>query len=289
MQVEALQPFGARIHELDISRPLTRDQIAAVFAAFNEHAVLVFPQQQLDDDLQTAFSAQFGALEASLTQLRLQQRIRNLRPEISDLSNIDEQGRILPLDHLGNMLWHSDSSYKPVPALASILSAREVPPTGGETEFADLRAAWDALPQERRAGIDKMVAEHSLVYSRKQIGYEFNAQEAASLGFANQALVRTLHVSGRRTLYLSSHASHILGMPVDAGRALLQELLEFATQPKFVYRHRWKSGDVVMWDNRCTLHRLRPWEMDRYKRVMRRTTLAGVNPTVVNGVPATAG
>ena len=174
--------------------------------------------------------------------------------------------------------------------MASLLSGREVPPEGGETEYADLRGAWDALPADRRRGLPSLVAEHSFVYSRGLIGYDqFTDAERAAVPPVPQAVVRTHPATGRKSLYLGSHASHILGRPVDEGRALLRELLEFATQPQFVYRHVWRQHDLVMWDNRCVLHRGRPWDERRYRRVMHRTTVAGAGPTAVDGRPIPVG
>jgi alpha-ketoglutarate-dependent 2,4-dichlorophenoxyacetate dioxygenase len=184
------------------------------------------------------------------------------------------------LYHTGNQLWHSDSSFKPVPAMASLLSARAVPSEGGETEYASLRAAWDALPLTLQAQLEGLVAVHSFAYSRGLIapGLLLPEQEAA-LPPVKQQLVRVNAVTGRRALYLGSHASHIVGLPVDEGRRLLRGLLEHATQPQFVFQHRWRVGDCVMWDNRAVLHRGRPWD-ERQRRVMHRTTVAGEGPTV---------
>jgi len=174
--------------------------------------------------------------------------------------------------------------------MASLLSGREVPPEGGETEYADLRAAWDALPADRKRGLDELVAEHSFVYSRGLIGYDqFTDAERAEVPPVPQAVVRTHPATGRKSLYVGSHASHVIGRPVEESRALLRELLDFATQPQFVYRHAWRQHDLVMWDNRCVLHRGRPWDERRYRRVMHRTTVAGAGPTAIDGRPIPVG
>jgi len=285
--------FVARVTGLDLSNQLDEGDFGQVRDAFHRYAVVVFPEQALTDDEQIAFSERFGLLEVSLRKDR-QRRIDN--PRISDISNVDEKDRVFDPDderaiyNAGNRLWHSDSSFKRVPAMASLLSGREVPPEGGETEYADLRGAWDALPADRQRGLPSLVAEHSFVYSLGLIGYDqFTAAERAAVPPVPQAVVRTHPATGRKSLYLGSHASHILGRPVDEGRTLLRELLEFATQPQFVYRHVWRQHDLVMWDNRCVLHRGRPWDERRYRRVMHRTTVAGAGPTAVDGQPIPVG
>ena len=285
--------FVARLTGLDLSKPLDDGDFGPVRDAFNRYAVVVFPEQTLTDDQQIAFSERFGPLEVSLRKDR-PRRIDN--PRISDISNVDEKDRVFDPDderaiyNAGNRLWHSDSSFKRVPAMASLLSGREVPPEGGETEYADLRGAWDALPADGKRGLESLVAEHSFVYSRGLIGYDqFTDAERAAVPPVPQAVVRTHPATGRKSLYLGSHASHIIGRPVDEGRALLRELLEFATQPQFVYRHVWRQHDLVMWDNRCVLHRGRPWDERRHRRIMHRTTVAGAGPTVVDGRPIPVG
>ena len=281
--------FVARLTGLDLSKPLDDGDFGQVRDAFNRYAVVVFPEQPLTDDEQIAFSERFGPMEVSIRKDR-QRRIEN--PRVSDISNVDERDRVFDPDderaiyNAGNRLWHSDSSFKRVPAMASLLSGREVPPEGGETEYADLRGAWDALPADRRRGLEALVAEHSFVYSRGLIGYDqFTDAERAAVPPVQQAVVRTHPATGRKSLYLGSHASYIIGRPVEEGRALLRDLLDFATQPQFVYRHVWRRHDLVMWDNRCALHRGRPWEERRYRRVMHRTTVAGAGPTVVDSRP----
>lgn len=288
ISIEKLEPFGAVIHGLDLGQHVDDATFAQILGAFNEHAILVFPTQTLDDESQTAFSARFGPLENSLTELRMFED-RPVRVEVLDVSNVDESGKIIANDSkaaipfVANQLWHSDYSFKKVPAMASLLHGRIVAPEGGQTEFADMRAAWDALPEERQQSLEGLVVEHWLKHSLGLVGYEINVSEQSALPPAQQVLVRRHPVTGRKSLFLSSHASHIVGRSLEEGRALLKELTEFATQPQFVHRHHWQGGDLVMWDNRCTMHRLRPWDATRYKRVMRRTTVAGLGPTVVEG------
>jgi alpha-ketoglutarate-dependent 2,4-dichlorophenoxyacetate dioxygenase len=285
--------FVARVSGIDLAKPLDDGAFAQVRDAFNHYAVLVFQEQRISDDQQIAFSERFGPLEVSIRKDR-PRRIAN--PRVSDISNVDEKDRVFDPDderaiyNAGNRLWHSDSSFKRVPAMASLLSGREVPPEGGETEYADLRAAWDALPAERKRGLDGLVVEHSFVYSRGLIGYDqFTDAERAAIPPVPQALVRTHPATGRKALYVGSHASHVIGRPVEESRALLLGLLDFATQPQFVYSHAWRQHDLVMWDNRCVLHRGRPWDERRYRRVMHRTTVAGAGPTAIDGHPIPVG
>jgi len=279
--------FVAEVSGVTLSGDIDGDGLARIREALDAYAVLVFHDQAPTDEAQMAFSRRFGPLETSLRGYKANRRVAH--PEISDLSNLDADGNLLdPSDphalyNRANQLWHTDSSFKPVPAMASLLSGREVPPEGGETEFADLRAAWDALPAERQAFLDGKVAEHSIVYSRGQLGVTFSDEDKARLPSVQQAVVRTHPATGRRNLYLGSHAARILGMPEAEGRALLTELLAFATQPRFVHAHRWRAGDLVMWDNRRVLHRGRPWDEGRHRRVMHRTTIAGAGPTIVDG------
>lgn len=276
--------FAARVTGIDLGQPLAPGVLRRIVEAFNRYAVLVFPDQALDDAAQLRFSQLFGPLETSLTK----DRVRAVEDQrISNISNIDEHGNKLdPEDeraayNRGNQLWHSDSSFKPIPALASLLSGREVPPAGGETEFADLRAAYDALPAATREAIKDLVAEHNILYSRSTMGYTgFSAAERKALPAVLQRLVRRHPATGRRALYVGSHASHIVGWPVKEGRELLRELLVHATAPQFVYSHRWTTNDLVMWDNRAVVHRGRPWDEGRYRRVMHRTTVMGDGPTV---------
>jgi len=280
----AAEIVGANLRDVD------DPTFVQIRAAFEEHSVLVFHDQHLTDDEQIAFTRRFGPLEETTRSIAQNTRVA---PQIADLSNVDAEGNTLSADdrrmlyHKGNQLWHSDSSFKPVPAMASLLSAREVPPEGGETQYASLRAAWDALPRAMQTRLDGLVAVHSFAYSRALIapGLLLPEQEAA-LPPVKQRLVRVNHVTGRKAVYLGSHASYIVGMPVDEGRRLVRDLLEHATQPPFVFEHRWRAGDCVMWDNRAVLHRGRPWDTKRYRRVMHRTTVAGDGPTVPDPVVA---
>jgi alpha-ketoglutarate-dependent 2,4-dichlorophenoxyacetate dioxygenase len=282
IEVTPLHPtLGAELRGVDLSRPVMPEVFAEIEAAFNRHGILLFPEQPLTDEQQLAFSRLFGPLEVNPNYAGTRLR---LRPDLADISNLDPEGRVLARDdrrnlfNLGNQLWHTDSSFKRIPAKCSLLSARELPSSGsmggGETEFADMRAAWDALPEARKRELDGLVVEHSIFRSRSQIGFaDFNDAIFEELPPVRQALVRHHRYSGRTSLYLASHASHIIGWPMEEGRALIEGLIAFATQPQFVYQHRWTAGDLVMWDNRCTMHRGRPYD-DTQRRVLHRTTVS---------------
>jgi alpha-ketoglutarate-dependent 2,4-dichlorophenoxyacetate dioxygenase len=275
--------LGAEVRGVDLTRPVIPEVFAEIDAAFNRHGILVFPEQPVTDEQQLAFSRLFGPLEVNPNYAGAKMR---LRPDVADISNLDAKGQVLARDdrrnlfNIRNQLWHTDSSFKRIPAKCSLLSARELPGSGGETEFADLRAAWDALPAARKAQLEGLVVEHSIFRSRSQIGFaDFNDEISMELPPVPQALVRHHPASGRTSLYLASHASHIIGRPVEEGRALIEELIAFATQPQFVYQHRWTVGDLVIWDNRCTMHRGRPYD-DTQRRVLHRTTVSDVANTL---------
>ena len=285
--VEALHPtFVGAVSGPDLSGPVDHGTISEIEAALEHHAVLVFRNQGLDDEQQISFARQFGPLETSIGTIR-KNRKRRLRSELVDISNLDCNNSVRPLEDswrmmlLANELWHTDSSFKRVPGKYSLLSAREVPRVGGETEFADLRAAYDALDETTKRRVADLVAEHSIFHSRSLVGYnDFTDEERAALPPVPQTVVRVLPSGGRTTLYLASHASHIVGWPVEQGRRLLADLIDFATQPRFVYRHRWAVGDLLMWDNRCTLHRARPYDDANHRRDMRRITIEDSAPTL---------
>jgi alpha-ketoglutarate-dependent 2,4-dichlorophenoxyacetate dioxygenase len=287
LRITPLHPlFAARAEGLDLRRPLNAGEVAAITAAMDRHAVLVFPGQHFEGDQQLAFGRHFGEVE-DVPTLVDQGRRRLADTRVNDISNLGVDGNILPADdrrrmfNLGNLLWHSDSSFKPVPAQYSMLHARVIPPEGGETEFADMRAAWDALPEKMQAEVRDLVCEHSLIFSRAQLGFdEFTPEETARCTPVPQRLVRRHPGSGRLSLYLSAHIGGIQGWPRPEAMALIRELTEFATQREFVYSHSWTVGDLVVWDNRCTMHRGRPYEDKTYPRDMRRVTLKDSAPTL---------
>jgi alpha-ketoglutarate-dependent 2,4-dichlorophenoxyacetate dioxygenase len=282
LTIRQLHPlFVGEVSGLDIGRPIDAATIAALNAAIDRYAVLVLRGQDLDDESQMAFARNFGELE--LPRSGAAKVKRRLRPEIADISDLDEdsqvRGRADPrrFDQLGNRLWHTDGSFRRIPAALSMLYAHRVPgpsPRGnGETEFADMRAAYDALSEQQQEDIVDLVALHDIAWSRGQLGfYELLFGEKQVLPPVPQRVVRTHPGSGRKVLYVAAHASEIVGWPVPEGRLLLRELIEHATQREFVYRHDWRQGDLVIWDNRATMHRGRGFDETRVRDLRRVTT-----------------
>jgi alpha-ketoglutarate-dependent 2,4-dichlorophenoxyacetate dioxygenase len=275
--------FGVEVGGIDLTRPVDAATFGEIRAAFEEHSVVLLRDQPIDDAQQIAFSRLFGPLETSISA-----NAAGGTP-FARQSNLDiDTGAVIPPEdrrmiyQKGNQLWHTDSSFKRVPALCSLLSARICPPEGGDTDFASLRAAWAALPEAMQRRIEPLVAEHSLAYSRGLIDPDvLTAAQKAEVPPVQQRLVRINPINGRKALYVSAHASHIVGRPFAEGRALLDELTAHATRPEFCFSHRWREGDLVIWDNRAVLHRATPYDTVRYKRLMQRTTVAGDAPTVV--------
>ncbi|MEK9673065.1 MAG: TauD/TfdA family dioxygenase [Rhodospirillaceae bacterium] len=287
MDVQPLHPlFAGEVRGFDISKPLTPAEIDAVRKAMDEYAVLVFRNQSVDDEQHRRFSEYFGPLEIS-RKLHRAGYVPRLHTHMSDVSNLDQNGKQYARDDqrmmslYANRLWHSDSSFKRVPARYSILVAHVLPKHGGgQTEFADMRAAYDDLDDATKQRIDGWICMHSIMESRAKLGFtDFDEGERTNLPPVPQVLVRTHPGSGRKSVYLASHASHIEGLPVPEGRMILMDLIEHATQRKYVYRHEWQPDDVVMWDNRCTMHRGR-WHDPADVRDMRRTTVSDEVPTV---------
>jgi alpha-ketoglutarate-dependent 2,4-dichlorophenoxyacetate dioxygenase len=279
--------FAAEMDGIDMTRPLTPDEVAAIHAGMDRYAVLVFHDQAIDDAQQLAFSRSLGEIEHSIgASLRAPDEYR-LPTTFADVSNLDKNNQPYARDDrrrlfaIGNRLWHSDSSFKVVPAKYSLLHARSIPSKGGNTEFADMRAAYDALDDETRAQVEDLICEHSQIYSRQQIGFfDLTDEERARFKPVRQRLVRTHPVTGRKSLYLASHAGAIVGWPVPEARCFLRDLIEHATQREFVYSHKWRVHDLVMWDNRQVMHRGRPFPAHE-PRDVRRTTLVGDGPTAV--------
>ncbi len=287
LTLKPLHPlFVAEATGIDLRQPVSPELAAEVHRAMDRYAVLVFPGQDIDDDQQIAFGRALGTLEPTRAVVDAHKH-RLKHQEMNDISNLDTDGRLLAADdrrrmfNLGNRLWHSDSSFKATPALYSMLHGRVIPPEGGETEFADMRAAWDALPPKMQVKLRDLVTRHSLLYSRGILGFtEFTEEERKQFAPVRQRLVRRHPGSGRLSLYLSSHIGEIEGWPKPEAMALIRDLIEHATQREFVYRHQWRQYDIVMWDNRCTMHRARAYEDTTYPRDMRRVTLQDVAPTL---------
>jgi len=277
---------GARVSGVDLTKPLTPDEAARIEAAMDQYAMLVFPGQEISDDQQKAFTLNFGQLENARGGNVTKPEDKRLADGLNDVSNLGKDGKPLAKDsrqhlfNIGNMLWHSDSSFRAIPAKYSILSARTVNPVGGNTEFANMRAAYEALDEATKAEIEDMICEHSLMHSRGILGFlEFTDAERQMFKPVQQRLVRRHPSTGNKSLYLSSHAGAILGMAMPAARILLRDLTDHATQPQFVYAHTWQRSDLVMWDNQQTMHRVRRYD-ESQPRDMRRTTVAGGAMTV---------
>ena len=293
MMLYAVTPgFVAEIGGLDLARPLAPEALEAVKQAYWAYAVLIFPDQYLTSDEHLAFARQIGPLEPVMVSPSPDEA--RLRPELADVSNLMPDGSIWQgegwhrLMRLGDRMWHTDSSFKHVPALASLLYGRSIAPIGGFTEFADERAAWDALPDDLRQPIEKLVGEHHFFASRQRYGCaDFPEAMIAATPPAWQALVRTIPQSGRRTLYLACHLHPIAGMDDGEAMARIDALIDHATQPQFVYRHRWRVDDLVMWDDRCTMHRGTAFNDTRWTRDIQRATIADKdNSCVLEGLAA---
>ena len=288
LKIKQIGPcFVGEVNDIDLTKPLLADDVAAVHTGMDEYAVLVFRGRKLDNDQHLAFTRQLGPIEQAIgTSLRAATDYR-LTTDFADVSNLDKEEKPFARDDrrrlfaIGNQLWHSDSSFKETPAKYSLLNAHSLPSKGGNTEFADMRAAYDALDEETKAEVEDLICEHSQLYSRgKTLFTDFTDEERERFAPVHQVLVRTHPVTGRKSLYLSSHAGTILGWPTPEASIYLQDLVEHATQRQYVYTHEWRVGDLVIWDNRQTMHRARPFP-DQEPRDMRRTTLAGDGPTVI--------
>jgi alpha-ketoglutarate-dependent 2,4-dichlorophenoxyacetate dioxygenase len=293
ISIRQLTPvFAGEVSGVDLTKPLTKEEAAAIEAGMDKYAVLVFHGQNLTDEQQQAFSRNFGQLEDARGGNITKPGDKRLAEGMNDVSNLGKDGKPLPKDsrqhlfNIGNMLWHSDSSFRAIPAKYSLLSCRVLNAKGGNTEFADMRAAYDDLDAETKAEIEDMICEHSLMYSRGSLGFlDYSEEEKKMFKPVRQRLVRTHPVTGRRSLYLSSHAGAILGHTVPEARIILRDLTEHATAPKYVYVHKWQLHDFVMWDNRQVLHRVRRYD-ESQPRDMRRTTVAGDTMTTAQAEAA---
>ncbi|MES2564578.1 MAG: TauD/TfdA family dioxygenase [Pseudomonadota bacterium] len=274
--------FAAEIGDVNLTQPLSDSDFDAIKAAFWKFGVLIFPGQQLTQAQHLAFSAKFGPVEKERT-LDPKATPSRFSGEFADISNLNAEGRIWGetsrqrMYKAGNKLWHTDSSFKRLPSLCSLLYSRTIAPIGGHTEFADQRAAYDALPESTKAKLHGLVVEHWIVHSRRRSGFtEFNEEEMQRLPPVPQVMVRTIPENSRKSLYVASHAGRIYGMPDDEGRALIDELIAHTTQRQFVYTHRWRPHELVMWDNRCTMHRGTDFDDLRWVRDMSRVTISDI-------------
>ena len=288
ISIRQLHPvFVGEVAGIDCREPLGREEVAAIEAGMDRYAVLVFRDQNINDEQQIAFTRHLGELEGYNTPGHVRRREdQRLGPGIADFSNLDKHGDIMSDEDriwffkLGDRLWHSDSSFRPVPAKYSLLSGRVIPSWGANTEFADMRAAYDALHERGKAEVEDLVCEHSLIYSREVIGFtELTPEEIAAFRPVRQPLVRTHPSTGRKSLFLAAHAGAIVGWTIPEARMFLRDLTEHATRPEFVYSHEWRPYDLVMWDNRQTMHRARRFDREEVRDV-RRTTLAGDAPLI---------
>ena len=288
LSIRQIHPiFVGEVEGIDLRERLSLEDIAAIEDGMNHYAVLIFRDQPVTDEQQIMFTHNFGRIERAVGNNITKLENRRLSDEMADVSNLEHHDRIFAQDdrrrlfELGNRLWHSDSSFRVVPAKFSLLSAHAVPAKGGNTEFADMRAAYDALDETTHDEIADLVCEHSLMYSRGLLGFsDFTPEEKAMFAPVRQRLVRTHPGTGRKSLYLSAHAGAIVDWPMPEARAYLHDLTEHATQPAFVHVHKWRVHDFVIWDNRQTMHRVRRFADTKEIRDMRRTTVAGNAPTV---------
>jgi alpha-ketoglutarate-dependent 2,4-dichlorophenoxyacetate dioxygenase len=279
LNVRQLGPcFFGEVSDIDLTRVYDEAALAELRAAMDEYGVLLFRDQPFTDETQIAFAQRFDGELHARTGISVLQKSRLGNEALTDISNLDENGEIMQssdrrrMYSLGNRLWHTDASFQDPAGRYSMLHARVVPPVPADTEYADTRAAYDALDDEMKRRLEGLMVHHSIAYSRQTLGFDFSEEEAARLEGAIHPLVRTIPGSGRKSLYVASHASKIIGWPVPEARLLLRDLIEHATQRQFVYRHSWRVGDLVSWDNRGSMHRGLAYDDTRYKRELRRVT-----------------
>ena len=284
--------FAAEVSPVDLRRVHDPATLAAIRGGMDEYAVLVFREQPFTDGEQLDFAQRLDGVLHTKLGISALQKNRLGNEALGDISNLDENGEIMKSDNrrrmygLGNRLWHTDASFQDPAGRYSMLSAKVVPPVDADTEYADMRAAYDALPEEEKARLEGLRVHHSIAYSRQTLGFEFSETEQDALKGAIHPLVRTIPRSKRRSLYVASHASRIIDWPVPEGRLLLRDLIEHATRPEFVYRHQWHVGDLVIWDNRATMHRARAFDDAKHRRELRRVTTLDVEQPA--GVPSGA-
>jgi len=292
------QHFAAEVSPIDLRGVFDCETLEEIHAGMDRFGVLVFHDQKFSDAEQLAFARRFDGELHARTGISVLQKSRLGNEALTDISNLDEDGEIMQSDDrrrmysLGNRLWHTDASFQDPPGRYSMLHARVVPEVPADTEFTDTRAAYDALPDEMKQRLEGLMVHHSIAYSRQTLGFDFSPEEAARLEGAVHPLVRTIPGSGRKSLYLASHASKIIDWPVPEARLLLRDLIEHATQPQFRYRHSWRVGDLVIWDNRGTMHRGIAYDDTKYRRELRRVTsldlpfqITGAEPILAEAIP----
>jgi len=283
--------FAAEVGHVDLRQVHDAATLAEIRGGMDRYAVLVFHDQPFTDAEHLDFAQRLDGVLHTKLGISALQKNRFGNEALGDISNLDENGEIMRSDHrrrmygLGNRLWHTDASFQDPPGRYSMLSAKVVPPVDADTEYADMRAAYDALPAEMKERLEGLRVHHSIAYSRQTLGFDFSENEADALKGAIHPLIRTIPRSGRRSLYVASHASRILDWPVPEGRLMLRDLIEQATQPQFVYRHQWRVGDLVIWDNRATMHRARAFDDAKYRRELRRVTTLDVDAPVAAASP----
>ena len=277
--------FVAEADPIDLRRVHDPETLAAIRAGMDDHALLVFREQRFSDEEHLDFARRLDGELHTKTGISALKKSRFGNEALADVSNLTDRGQLQPADDrrrmygLGNRLWHTDASFQDPPGRYSMLFARVIPPVGADTEYADMRAAYDALSPELKARLEGLRVHHSIAHSREILGFAFSQKEQEILKGAVHPLIRTLPRSGRKSLYIAAHASRIIDWPLPEGRLLLLELIEHATQPEFVYRHQWQVGDLVIYDNRATMHRARPFEDTKYPRELRRVTTLDIQDT----------
>jgi alpha-ketoglutarate-dependent 2,4-dichlorophenoxyacetate dioxygenase len=283
--------FAGEVSAIDLRTVYDKATLEEIRGGMDRFGVLVFHNQQFTDNDQLEFAQRFDGQLHAKTGVSVLAKSRLGNEALTDISNLDEDGEIMDTNNrrrmysLGNRLWNTDASFQDPPGRYSMLHARVVPEVPADTEFTDTRAAYDALPDEMKQRIEGLMVHHSIAYSRKTLGFEFSPEEEAKLEGAVHPLVRTIPGSGRKSIYLASHASTIIGWPVPEARLLLMDLMERALQPQFRYRHSWKVGDLVIWDNRCTMHRGIAYDDTKYRRELRRVTSLDVPFQIADAEP----
>ena len=286
LAIKRLHPLfaGEVTGKVDLRRVEDAATLAAIRAGMDEYAVLVFRDQAFTDPEQLAFAQRLDGALHTKSGISAIKKSRHGNDALTDISNLNDDGTIQEQDDrrraysLANRLWHTDASFQDPPGRYSMLHARLLPPVAADTEFADMRAAYDTLSEEMKKRLVGLRAHHSIAYSRQTLGFVFSEDEQDKLKGAVHPVVRTLPRTGRKSLYIASHANQIIGWNLPDGRLLLRDLMEHATQREFVHRHAWRAGDLVIWDNRCTMHRATPFEDGQYKRELRRVTTLDIEP-----------